>query len=231
MAIQFLRGTKSTLSSSNQIFLAGQPVFESDSGQLKIGDGVNSFSNLPYVGEGLSSGGGSTSAGTYHSVDSRTAYIDVTENYRIVIRRNLTTVNQDKLDEIHENGMLPLTYSDGSRTDIFYRERAYNSSGSSPVATNSAIQPYLYDKVPFAAIQIGTWQGQYDFSDTSSQLISRLSGGVDFKFLMLSQVAEFDADDPDIVDRIAYEGSWYIASTVRLPAYFTTTSIIHTFKS
>ena len=62
MAIQFLRGTKSTLSSSNQIFLAGQPVFESDSGQLKIGDGVNSFSNLPYVGEGLSSGGGSTSA-------------------------------------------------------------------------------------------------------------------------------------------------------------------------
>lgn len=58
MAIQFLRGTKSTLASSNQIFLAGQPVFESDSGQLKIGDGVNSFSNLPYVGEGLFSDGG-----------------------------------------------------------------------------------------------------------------------------------------------------------------------------
>ena len=72
MAIQFLRGTKSTLSSSNQIFLAGQPVFESDSGQLKIGDGVNSFSNLPYVGEGLSSG-----------LSGGSKYIDLSDNRRL----------------------------------------------------------------------------------------------------------------------------------------------------
>lgn len=76
MAIQFLRGTKSTLSSSSQIFLAGQPVFETDSGQLKIGDGVNSFSNLPYVGEGLFSDGGSN----YPSVGSN--YVDLSSNLR-----------------------------------------------------------------------------------------------------------------------------------------------------
>lgn len=72
MAIQFLRGTKSTLSNSNQIFLAGQPVFESDSGQLKIGDGVNSFSNLPYVGEGLSS-----------ELSGGSKYIDLSDSRRL----------------------------------------------------------------------------------------------------------------------------------------------------
>lgn len=66
MAIQFLRGTKSTLSSSNQIFLAGQPVFESDSGQLKIGTGSSRYSALEYVGsifENTSSGGGEVTFG------------------------------------------------------------------------------------------------------------------------------------------------------------------------
>lgn len=54
MAIQFLRGTSSTLASSNQVFLAGQPVFESDTGQIKIGNGVDLFRNLPYVGNSSS---------------------------------------------------------------------------------------------------------------------------------------------------------------------------------
>lgn len=48
--IQFLRGTSSQLQSSNQVFAAGQPIFESDSGQLKIGNGTSTFANLPYVG-------------------------------------------------------------------------------------------------------------------------------------------------------------------------------------
>lgn len=48
--IQFLRGTASQLQSSNTVFAAGQPIFESDSGQLKIGNGANVFADLPYVG-------------------------------------------------------------------------------------------------------------------------------------------------------------------------------------
>lgn len=54
--IQFLRGTSSQLQSSNQIFAAGQPIFESDSGQLKIGNGMSTFANLPYVGASSTGG-------------------------------------------------------------------------------------------------------------------------------------------------------------------------------
>lgn len=53
--IQLLRGTKSTLESSQTVFSDGQPIFEKDTGQLKIGNGVDIFSNLPYVGATASS--------------------------------------------------------------------------------------------------------------------------------------------------------------------------------
>lgn len=230
MAIQFLRGTKSTLASSNQIFLAGQPVFESDSGQLKIGDGVNSFSNLPYVGEGLSSGGGgSITAGTYHSVDSRTAYIDVTENYRIVIRRNLTTVDQEMVDEIKQWGSITLKSPDGTKDQMFYSSVAFNSYGAMPISTNSAIQSYLYSKIPFAEAKIGVWTGRYDFSDDTQQIVSRLSGD-DFRTIPLTCIQQFDNEDPDVIERLNYEYLLYLNPS-SLPAYFITTVIIHTFKS
>lgn len=53
MAIQIKRGTKSALSSNNPTLLAGQPCFETDTGNMKIGDGSKTWSNLPYVGSGL----------------------------------------------------------------------------------------------------------------------------------------------------------------------------------
>lgn len=84
--IQFLRGTSSQLQSSNQIFAAGQPVFESDSGQLKIGDGLKTFANLPYVGAGLS-GGVSNQYVRVSEPGSKSrvnGYIDLNDNLRLV---------------------------------------------------------------------------------------------------------------------------------------------------
>jgi hypothetical protein len=43
----------------NFVLLAGEPGTETDTGQMKIGDGVRTWSQLPYVGAG-GSGGGST---------------------------------------------------------------------------------------------------------------------------------------------------------------------------
>lgn len=53
--IQFLRGTKSQLEASSIVLPAGQPVFESDTGQLKIGNGSSLIKLLPYVGKSNSS--------------------------------------------------------------------------------------------------------------------------------------------------------------------------------
>jgi hypothetical protein len=48
---------------SNFILLAGEPGVETDTGQMKIGDGVRTWSQLPYVGTGVTGGGGEGSTG------------------------------------------------------------------------------------------------------------------------------------------------------------------------
>ena len=54
---QFKRGLKATLehrlvASDLGVLLAGEPAFETDTGQMKIGNGVSSYAELPYVGKG-----------------------------------------------------------------------------------------------------------------------------------------------------------------------------------
>ena len=49
--IQLKRGKSSSWNSLNPILNPGEPGFEIDTGKLKIGNGVNSWRNLSYVGD------------------------------------------------------------------------------------------------------------------------------------------------------------------------------------
>lgn len=49
MAIQFLRGTKSKVASSTKVLADGQPLYETDTNKLKVGDGSTEAKSLPYV--------------------------------------------------------------------------------------------------------------------------------------------------------------------------------------
>lgn len=88
--IQFLRGTASQLNSSQTIFSDGQPIFEKDSGQLKIGNGVDIFKNLPYVGE--SSGG--VPSYEFNVGSARNGYIDLSDHVRLSFGE--ATIQHDK---------------------------------------------------------------------------------------------------------------------------------------
>lgn len=80
MAIQFLRGNASTLNSSQQVFLPGQPIFEQDTGKLKIGDGSHVYSALSYIGDSEST----SFVPTLVSNDGHSQhYIDLAKNLRL----------------------------------------------------------------------------------------------------------------------------------------------------
>ena len=49
MAIQFLRGTKSKITASNKVLADGQPLYETDTHKLKVGDGSTAAKSLPYI--------------------------------------------------------------------------------------------------------------------------------------------------------------------------------------
>ena len=46
-AIQHKRGTAAALAASNYVPAAGEIVIATDTGEMKAGDGVNTWSNLP----------------------------------------------------------------------------------------------------------------------------------------------------------------------------------------
>ena len=49
MAIQFLRGTQSKVAASTRVLADGQPLYETDTNKLKVGDGSTQAKSLPYV--------------------------------------------------------------------------------------------------------------------------------------------------------------------------------------
>lgn len=82
--IQLLRGTKSQLDSYQTVIAEGQPVFEKDTGQLKIGNGSSIYSALPYVG--------ASSGSTYPNIVSQPSrlnssyqegYVEFSDNLRL----------------------------------------------------------------------------------------------------------------------------------------------------
>lgn len=46
--IQFRRGTRSQWTTINPILSQGEPAYETDTGLMKIGDGVLNYNSLPY---------------------------------------------------------------------------------------------------------------------------------------------------------------------------------------
>jgi hypothetical protein len=48
-SIQFRRGTAAEATAANETLAAGMPGFETDTGKVKIGDGVTAWTSLPYL--------------------------------------------------------------------------------------------------------------------------------------------------------------------------------------
>lgn len=79
--IQLLRGNSSTLNASQQVFAEGQPIFEKDTQKLKIGNGVDTYSALKYIGE--SNGSASLNIQEYgdHTVCTYDNFVEVCLRY------------------------------------------------------------------------------------------------------------------------------------------------------
>ena len=163
--IQFLRGTQTQLNSSSQVFAAGQPIFESDSGQLKIGNGSSRYSSLPYVGANQ----GSSSSSKFVVVDDRTRYIDVTDSFRILYRVasivSETTDIEDRLSYVYFK-----TPAQGTWSEQEFRGQTPNTYQSSELKDYSQIAPYIYDNIVFASASL-----QYDDNNLSKFAIMVLN--------------------------------------------------------
>lgn len=145
--IQFLRGTQSQLNSSQQVFAAGQPVFESDTGQLKIGNGNSQFSSLPYVGSIFASEGGTGGSVdvSYTYVDPGLQYYDIGDNLRFI--RFFRNMDYDT------SYYTPSSSTIGSIGNYEFRYYGVTGSEYFQFKTLSPVSSYLYDTILDAKVR------------------------------------------------------------------------------
>lgn len=96
--IQFKRGRKAALEAvltrdKKSVLLLGEPAYETDTKQLKIGDGISDYKDLPYISEGT-------------GIDSRFEITDPINNQILVYDQskkkwvNKTTIFEHVSDEL-----------------------------------------------------------------------------------------------------------------------------------
>lgn len=172
--IQLLRGTKSTLEASQTVFSDGQPIFEKDTGQLKIGNGADIFSNLPYVGAtdssdwvtGVSSD--HTNTWTYKDVGNKRIMIG-----RISIRTRLALYSQTFTDDF------TIGFAPGDSTNPVWNNTDMLAMSSIDFATASVSSNSSY---------VDVW--------VSSMLISGTSIQLKFGVAYLTDLADFQQNMP-----------------------------------
>lgn len=114
MAIQFLRGTKSAIAAENPVLLAGQPCVETDTGQMKVGNGTTAYNSLPYVGSGTGSTVSYGSSSTAASVKAKTATISgykLVSGALVLIEFAFSNTASDPTLNISNTGDKPILYS------------------------------------------------------------------------------------------------------------------------
>lgn len=179
--IQFLRGTASQLQSSNTVFAAGQPIFESDSGQLKIGDGIRTFVNLPYVGKSSSSEPADVGVTYTNDTSNAVSCISIGSSFRIIkhIRTVSTQINQG----------LPYKYfSINDISGYSFRSQALNGFVSYNLRSLPELQNYLLSNI--LDCKVFFHDGGSNTTDASTILMSSLTGStVSFKSLVTTDAS------------------------------------------
>lgn len=121
--IQIKRGTKSALATNNPTLLAGQPCFETDTGQMKVGNGTNKWNDLPYIGgnsigSNLYYGQSTTAAATAAKVASITDF-KLSSGVIVIIKFTITNTASNPTLNISSTGAKAIYYN-GSAISASY---------------------------------------------------------------------------------------------------------------
>lgn len=116
MAIQFKRGTAARLYELNPVIAEGEPIFEYDTGKLKIGDGVHlNYNDLPYYS-------GVEEISSFDTFEELPEQGNANLLYRVTNEKNLYQWNQSEMSYEPLNG-------GGSDTDTIKIINGGNANG------------------------------------------------------------------------------------------------------
>lgn len=159
--IQFLRGTQAALNSSQQIFPEGQPIYEKDTHQLKIGDGVNNYSGLPYIG---SSGVDVVLAESSSSLTIK--YYELGSGHRVTLGRYRLGRNAlQGMKSVVEGNRLALWYGGDTQLN-FYSIGSYVKD-----SIDCIVGSLMFDQVDYLS-NIAIWPSEFILEPASDNTIA-----------------------------------------------------------
>ena len=137
--VQFKRGLKAILEArlipeDLGVPMVAEPIFETDTGKLKIGDGVTSYIDLPYI------------AGDGSGSDSRFAISDPLSNQILLYDADLKVwVNKDLADKesiiyLAERGLTIKGYEDAVHGDMLVKDNTLGLTWVKPLSTSELNQ-------------------------------------------------------------------------------------------
>ena len=129
--IQVRRDTSTNWTTNNPTPAAGEPCYETDTGKLKMGDGVTAYNSLPYIGDGS---GGVTD--TYTKAETN-ALLETKED-------NITALSPLTLEEkTSSTGSVGFTVSESNTLMPSSDVISLNYSLSSPTTIASTFNNYI----------------------------------------------------------------------------------------
>ena len=100
LKIRFRRSTASDWTTKNPVLLSGEPAVETDTGKFKIGDGVKTWTALPYVGGG---GTGDAPALILDHNQSPAAHLDIRDEIASKVDNADARLTDDRTPKPHNH--------------------------------------------------------------------------------------------------------------------------------
>lgn len=158
VTIQFKRGKKEAL---EKILVGdnrpknGEPAFEIDTGQLKIGTGQQDYIDLPYVGTGQGGGGGEDDRFVIHDPSNNQILLyDATLNKWV----NKDLFDKDSIIYLNEKGLSIKGYSTAKQGQMLVKDESDGLAWINPLST--AELDVAVNNAAAASNQAGTYATQ-----------------------------------------------------------------------
>ena len=160
--IQFKRGNKELLEKAliltetkDNRLKAGEPAFEIDTGQLKIGTGQQDYIDLPYVGTGQGGGGGEDDRFVIHEPSNNQILLyDATLNKWV----NKDLSDKDSIIYLNEKGLSIKGYSAAKQGQMLVKDESDGLAWINPLST--AELDVAVNNATVASNQAGTYATQ-----------------------------------------------------------------------
>ena len=153
LKIRFRRSTASDWTTKNPVLLSGEPAVETDTGKFKIGDGVKTWTALPYVGGG---GTGDAPALILDHNQSPAAHLDIRDEIASKVDNADARLTDDRTPKPHNHVQSDVTGLSTALTTLTTSVASKVDNADARLTDNRTPKPHVHAASDVTSGQLAT---------------------------------------------------------------------------